>query len=424
MLTILMEMGEHQRLLLISYKMKNWSNARYIILEFFNKGTPFLILPIFSHLLSPQQYSELEVMMTIFTFVQLFCWFNVNTYYARSFYENDNNTRNRSDLALLPLIVSFFLLVLGFVFFYEEFDLYFYTYCCLSAVLQFLFQVNLIRYQFTNNFRLFCIIQLSATFINVTMSIFLVLYNYGAIGRFIGLTSGNTILGLMFFISWICSDIRKTKVEFEILDKIKFGIKLLPYNVINGWLKDNLGKIILIFFSVNQNILGIYGLSFSYSLAFNVLINAMMLQLTPKLYKFKLDEKKIKDHTRKHYFLISIIFVFSLPAVVLSFLFFVSKNFHDGVFFIPIFMSAYYFNSFSLVSNVRMINLNIEKYISYISVMYIVVFFCVFVFLFFLFKINIAYSVAVSYLIGTLCQSVLSFSIVKVNSEKTRSDTI
>ncbi|MUL16632.1 lipopolysaccharide biosynthesis protein [Aliivibrio fischeri] len=402
---------------------------KYILLELVNKGVPFLMLPLFSHLLTTVEYSELEVMMTMFTFAQLFCWFNVNTYYSKVFYSSESYDENRSDLVLLPVLMSILILIITAALFFIlkiKQDFYFILLMISIVIFQFIFQINLIRYQFTNNFKMFALLQLSATTINIIMSYSLVVFDFGAIGRFVGLNSGNSIIGIIAFFYWLYFTYnKKYNLDFlDIKEQFYFGLKLIPFNIMNGWLKDNIAKIIMITVGVSSGFVGIYGLSFSYSSAFNVIINALMVQLTPKIYKNKLNENILKYELKKHFYLLTVLLFILLPLICMSFYYLVDESYHAGISLIPIFIFSFYFNSISLVCNVRLLSFNKESKLSYISFFYAIIYISMVFFFVDVMGFSLEFSVALSYLLGALVQSIISIITVKVCINEISRNTI
>ncbi|MEZ8709318.1 oligosaccharide flippase family protein, partial [Vibrio alginolyticus] len=95
-------------------KIVNNRSAILALIFFISKGISFLVLPVYSRLLSPEVYGQIESVMTIVNVAVIFGVFQLDTSIQRFYYE-DTKIKEQSILLIivLTLIVSCILYILS-----------------------------------------------------------------------------------------------------------------------------------------------------------------------------------------------------------------------------------------------------------------------------------------------------------------------
>lgn len=392
----------------------NVNTIKYALAEAINKVIPFLLLPFITRYISPEEYSKLDIYMMYLTFYQMLCWFNQNTYFAKNYHKEGDDEKY---LALfLPVIINIVLLVpvtlLSVVFF--EMELYFIPFLSVVVICQLVFLLKQISNQYSGNVNGFVKYQLTISLVNALLSFYLVYSGYGADGRALGMILPVVAVSIYILFKDFKLINRKliTVTKEDLNSRFKFGFSLLPYNFLNGWLKDNLARIIIINVVGVSGVLGIYSVTFLYSTPFVVMSNSLMMVYGPKIFKSDNDLAKINDLKASYgKIIVSLFFILAL-CLYLSFPYVVGNGYSTYENLVLIFVFSFAINAFTLFNNSVLISFNKTSYVSYNIIISVLSYFFAFLALQY-FEMDTLYALSISYALGNLVGWRVSFYKVK-----------
>ena len=387
--------------------MKFPNGIKYVVGEMVNKCIPFAFLPILTRYLEPKEYSILESYFIFMTFYQMLVWFNQNTIYAKRF--NKDGCQNLLSIFFVPLLIfslslPFFYLVALYVF---GFNWHVFIFMSFNVLFQLLFAVIQIENQFKSYVSRYVFNQLIFSLLNFVVSFCFLVQGFGADGRLFGIVSSAVLFSsYLLLFRWVRKSeyLMVSKYDGGLKYKFLFGLKLLPYNLINGWLKDNVSKILVLFFSLESGVLGIYSVTFVYASVFVFFFNSLMVYYSPKIYSSSGFVKTVRIF--KEYSVFSLgTFFFTSPFFYYLFPYIVGEEYSGFSKGLLVFWVAFIISSGVNFFNVCIISSGKEFLLSLNSFVCISIYFAVFL----LFKgfFEVVWVVAFSYLFSCVINAVL-----------------
>lgn len=340
----------------------------YILTDFFNKGISFLMIPLFTHMLNPEDFTNYEQLLMFYSFFQLFGWMNQNTYFLKEYGGGSSYKQlllNSLIFALLtttiPMVVACYILNL---------NLYQSAYLIFSSFFSLIYAIYINKLQLDDNVGKYAVIQISCTVINVLLSLVFVRSGLGGAGRFIGLTLGTNLISILLILGLFGNEF---VFPSDYKSRFLFGLRLMPHNIINGWLKDNIPRIMIVTLFLDKSMLGYYGVVFSFSASYNFFLSSIVNTFNKKIF-----EKSGLDRGLSwvpSYFKL-VVFLYFIIAPLMYFLFQITadEKYHRYGFLIFYFILAFSFSTINSIYNNFFISLNKVYLVSFLSTIAMVIF--------------------------------------------------
>lgn len=326
---------------MISLKNKLWSNTLfYAIVDAFNKGCSFLLLPIVSHYILPEQMGIVSNFMVILNIIMLLsgqALINALPYY---YYEQNEKGRSLfiSNLVYLILLCNIVLLFIsialgGIIFKYLKLSILYQIIACIVSISTLIGNINLIILRLENNIIQFAKLQIAQTMINVlSVIIMVIIYHLEAQGKIFSilLSTFSIALAHIYYLykkKYLIACIDKSSIK----TLLKFGLPLLPHSL-SFWIKSGMDKIILTTYcglTANGHYSMAVNIGAIYSIANTAFSNSYIPYLQKRLNMLTPDtEEKEKKLIVQQIYKISLGFVI-LTAIAIFISWFIIKYLLD-----------------------------------------------------------------------------------------------
>ncbi|MEM9077488.1 MAG: oligosaccharide flippase family protein [Bacteroidota bacterium] len=264
----------------------------YTVAGLFNSLIPFLILPIISEYLTPDEYGVLSTFMVLVSIFSILVGVEQRGYISVNFFK-----KNKSELSkdifgtfLISLFLSFLLLAIVLVFqdSFEDLikiDAKWIYYALVIAFFQFANQMALTLWQLEEKPKSYGIFQIAMSSINYGMSLLLIIvFDMAEDGRIYGIATASVLFGLISYI--ILNKREYLKLNYSaksIYGSLKFTIPLIPHGMA-GWLNTGMDKVLINnFVGVAEN--GIYSLGYQFAMIIGLIASSFNRAFVPILYK-------------------------------------------------------------------------------------------------------------------------------------------
>jgi O-antigen/teichoic acid export membrane protein len=345
-----------------------------------NASVPFLLLPILTTHLSPEDYGILSMVQLLMLLSFPFVMMNSQGLLTME-YSNLSKEKYKALVSAAILIPLFGFIFLEFIFF--MFSSHIVEYFQIPGYLLYLIPVFLffqaiptfvpIIFQAKKEPFNFGKFKISLTILNVLLSLlFVVLLNYGWEGRLFGIVGSFIIFSIIGIIVLFRIDAFSFSFDFESLKKIlNFGLPLLPH-AIAGILLASSSKFFLVNMISNEAV-GIYTVAFQVASAVLLIMTSVNQAWAPNLYEI-LNSKPteivklgiVKQTYKVMLFMIAITLLF-IVVVPYIFIFFINVNYHSGILISRIISIGFLMNGlYFLVTNYILFTKN-TKVLSYIT---------------------------------------------------------
>jgi O-antigen/teichoic acid export membrane protein len=261
---------------------------------------PFLLLPILTRYLSPEEYGNVAIFTTLISLLNPIIGFNVHSGLSKRWFDQDAFKISEYLLSCIFILVFSTIIVLIFILCVENWLIQitginpFWIYCVVVvAFFAFLTQLRLVIWQVQENPKLYIINQFILGLLNFSLSIVLTIFlfkNY--LGRFVGYTFTTVLFGFISFFSLN----KEFKFRFKInpdyiKDALSFGLPLIPH-VIGSMLLLTVDRMI-VNYKLGATSVGIYMVAVQIALGFNLLNESFNKAFVPKLFAV-LKENNLK----------------------------------------------------------------------------------------------------------------------------------
>lgn len=293
----------------------------YTALQFVNKGIPFLLLPLLTRYLTPEDYGIVATFNTFVSVLSVFIGLSIPGAIGVSYFhfeqkELQKYTGNAFIILIANLLAVVLLISWGGGYLFETFGLpVFWIYMAAVAVfMQTISNTNLTLWRSKQQAKPFAYYEGAQTLVNVLLSLLLVVFlSQGWEGRAWAISLSYILFGIlsMFFIykrGYIVFDYTKKHLK----DVLKFGIHLIPHQMAL-WMRSGV-DILLITKLVGISATGLYNVGFQFGAVVGILAGAFNNAYSPYLYeKLKNMTPEIQKNLVKFtYFYFVGILVFSI----------------------------------------------------------------------------------------------------------------
>ena len=278
------------------------SSIIYLGSSILNKAIPFLLLPILTKYLSPEEYGVLSIFQLMISFFTAFVGMAIHTNVSKNFFKYSKNQTSLmigNILMILSLTtLIYFIITLGVSFCYQKIFSVPSNWVVIIPLLSFMFMINTINLTILRNQEkavLFGVYEVANTAVNMGVTILLLLmYHYGWYAR-----AGGVIVAYTLF--FIISLLHMRKNGFIILQYdrkevrkiLKLSIPLIPHVV--GGIIIALSDRFFIERMVSLEMVGIYSVGYMFGMVVILFTDAFLKAWSPWFYKMLSDA----DYTKK-----------------------------------------------------------------------------------------------------------------------------
>ncbi len=311
------------------------SSFIYTFSSILNSAIPFLLLPILTRYLTPEDYGIVAMFNVVVSIVGTFTGLSVNGAIQREYYNKENiNFKVYVGNTMIILFASTLLTLLFSLLFekiyikYIPFDSLWMSLIVIMSSFQFLTLSNLALYQAQRKAFQYGLIQISQTLINVLLSIlFVVMFHLNWQGRILGQLIAVLIVGLysLYFLikNWVDWEINIDYIK----EALKFSIPLIPHTL-GGMLIATADRFLITnLLGLEQT--GIYMVGFQLGMVIGLLADSFNRAYVPWLF-----EKLNQNDTGIKYKIVKFTYLYFvgilLLACTVSIVFYISIDFIVG----------------------------------------------------------------------------------------------
>lgn len=343
------------------------------------RGIAFLLLPLYTGILSPEQYGITNMITSVCAVYILIFSLAMDDTVARLYFQYRQDKGKLKEVLGTLIIISVLVSVAGGVLLFGLNSLFLRPFLikmplypniilglvpvvCTSVynILQKILIIEEKAFHYSINTMIFFIIN------TVLTILFIVNMKMGATG----LLLASAITYLLFFVYSIVYLLPKISIVFNIevaKDGLKYGLVLLP-NRIASWGLTYINKIVLGNF-ISAAMVGIYNISLTFSGIVSIFANCFSFALQPWIYKQLENGEKGKDNIISLTNVISIIFCFGGLGISLFskevIMFVINKRYFGSIYIIPILVLGEVLSAYStLFVYVLFYYKNMTKYVT------------------------------------------------------------
>ncbi len=286
----------------------------YLVSNILNAIIPFLLLPILTRFLTPAEYGQIAMFQTLLAGISTFIGFNAVGAANRKFYDDDVSDfvlKEFNGACMHILAASSIFVFICILFFQKQLSAFLAipTSWIFSAVvisiLSFISSIRLGQWQIRSQAKLFGILQVSSSLINMLLSLlFVVVLAQGAEGR-IDAQIITAFIAAIVALSWLYKDkLLQVKVwrPAYIKEALEFGIPLIPHHL--GFFLISAVDRFIINDKLGLAEAGIYMVAVQLSLAMAIIFDAVNKAYVPWLFeRLKRDNAKEKKQIVKYTYL-------------------------------------------------------------------------------------------------------------------------
>ena len=268
------------------------SSVIYLGSSILNKSIPFLLLPILTRYLSPEEYGVLSIFQLMISFFTAFVGMAIHTNVSKNFfkYTKAQTSLMIGNILMILSLTTIIYLAITFVvsLFYQEIFSVPSNLIVIIPLLSFMFMINTINLTILRNQEkavLFGIYEITNTAVNMAVTILLlIMYNYGWYAR-----AGGIIIAYTIF--FIISLFHMKKNGFIILqyDRVvarkilKLSTPLIPHVV--GGIIIALSDRIFIERMISLEMVGIYSVGYMFGMVVILFTDSFLKAWSPWFYK-------------------------------------------------------------------------------------------------------------------------------------------
>ncbi len=326
----------------------------------FHQIVNFLLLPVYSRVLSTTDFGYLGYLQTVIFFVSITNALSLNAFYVRNYYRYEYPGQLTATLFYFLIIINIFfvgfeLVLLFYITKFMEIQIPFWPYIVLAFSGYFFTSFNLIpqRYLRMNSFSQQYMLTIVGTVIldNLFSMVLIWYFHWGAEGRLLG----SALAGFVMAIYYSVLIFRNAgfHLKYEILKKgLMFSMPLLWGSYALAFLSITDRLILERFIGINQ--LGVYSMAVLVGTSSKVIINALLIVIESKVYQFEKNDRFNEKflHLKRYFFfavasLIGFYILFSKEIVMIL----LTPEYSNAVWMIPLIAAASFFNASMWLNN-------------------------------------------------------------------------
>lgn len=347
------------------FKKKLFQNAfAYTVCNALKQALPFCLIPVLTRYLSPEGYGVLAIIQTAISFLVIVLGFNSQGLLLVKFVtiENKNLTNYVSGIFFIITFTSFIALCLAcsqkkiietFLnahFFWAILIVVATFFESISSILLVLWQAQQVPLRFG-------LFQIGQSFINVLLSLFLViLIGWGWEGRILGITLSSIVFGIVSVLILNKNNLHFLRFKWpNVKEALLFGAPSVPHSL-GAWLNGSIG-LFLVNSMIGVGASGLYSVGFQVGMVVSFLATSFNQAWVPFLFE-KLAKNNFSDKIKivklTYCYFFSMFFLVGSVSAASAWLFpiFLSQEYYDAQKYVFFVSSAFAFQGmYYMVTN-------------------------------------------------------------------------
>ena len=292
----------------------------YTLLQVINSSIPFLLLPVLTRYLTPEDYGMISTYNAVFGVISIFVGLGMAGVVGVSFFHLSREELKKYIGNAFNILLFSTTLVLLVLFFLEPYlveklklpAMWFYI-AAIMAWMQMITAINLSLWRSQQKAKPFALYEVSQTIFNISLSLWLIVgFHYGWEGRVIGISTATILFGalsIVFIFKRGYAEFNISKIYTKEL--LHFGIPLIPHHVAL-WIRFS-ADILLITMLIGFCETGLYSIGLQFGMVVGVLSTALNNAYMPHLY----DQLKKNDWKAKRS-VVKFTYLYFMGIVVLA----------------------------------------------------------------------------------------------------------
>lgn len=270
----------------------------YTISDILNKMVPFVLLPVLTRYLTPEDYGIITMFFVFTSILGIIMTLETNTAISVNYFKISRE-KLKIYIANILLIISIatcftFVIIILFHSWLTKIlamPIEWLFVGVIVTLLQFVTTINLVLWQSEQKPLPLGIYQISQTIVNLSLSLILIVgFSMGWEGRLIAVVVASVVFGMLSLVFLFKRDYVKFEYNKKnIKDALKFGVPLLPH-ALSVWLRTGIDRIFLTSL-VSASATGVYTVGFQIASVITILTAAFNKAYAPHLFE------KLKDIT-------------------------------------------------------------------------------------------------------------------------------
>ncbi len=337
------------------------ASMAFMIVNFMQKGISFLTAPIFTRLLTTEEYGVITIYLSWVDVIGIFAMFGLyNNVYCRGILEFKEDKKNFT-FSLLSLANVITLAVFAIVWITNKYVFHFLNvpdililFMFFSFLFEPAFEFWKTDQRFAYKYKMLCFFMILVMVFAPALSvagIFLFPGNKVA-ARIIGANVVTLVLGMGCYISELCKSDRKPKIAYWKY-AVLYNLPLIPY-FLSSYVLSSSDRLMIGYFC-GEDKAGIYGIAYTMSAVVNIVWNSINATLVPTIYQ-RCDDGRRSTLSR---LIVPIIagyggvctLIMLLSPEIIRFL--APSSYGEGMYIIPVIVGGvFYMSIFSIFSNI------------------------------------------------------------------------
>lgn len=337
------------------------ASMAFMIVNFMQKGISFLTAPIFTRLLTTEEYGVITIYLSWVDVIGIFAMFGLyNNVYCRGILEFKEDKKNFT-FSLLSLANVITLAVFAIVWITNKYVFHFLNvpdililFMFFSFLFEPAFEFWKTDQRFAYKYKMLCFFMILVMVFAPALSvagIFLFPANKVA-ARIIGANVVTLVLGMGCYISELCKSDRKPKIAYWKY-AVLYNLPLIPY-FLSSYVLSSSDRLMIGYFC-GEDKAGIYGIAYTMSAVVNIVWNSINATLVPTIYQ-RCDDGRRSTLSR---LIVPIIagyggvctLIMLLSPEIIRFL--APSSYGEGMYIIPVIVGGvFYMSIFSIFSNI------------------------------------------------------------------------
>jgi O-antigen/teichoic acid export membrane protein len=318
----------------------------YLFSSILSKGIPFLLLPIMTSYLSPEEYGMLSIYMLIITFYYSIIGMNINNNISRNFFKTNKQTLaiyigNIFYILLTVFLIYFTISYIVSLFFIDIFSIptFWLLLIPFIALFTMINELNTTILRNEQRAYMFGVFEVSLTVLIMAVTVLcLVVFRFGWHSQIVGIF----VAGVVFSIVGIAYMYKRGYITMEYdSEKVKsilnISVPLIPH--VLGGLVIAASDRLFIEQMVSLEAVGLYAVGYAFGMIVMIFTDAFIKAWSPWFYKNlsnPTDSKKQKIVKYTYIFIIGIFVLAGAISIISEFIlpYFVDERYHDASEFI------------------------------------------------------------------------------------------
>jgi len=329
----------------------------YFVSQIINKALPFLLIPLITRYLSPEQYGLVISFTAFLTFSYVFVGLSANGAVNVSYFQKSHEEMKGYIYASLLILLTSVMISSLLIHYFSEIlvtktgltEAWLHL-AVFTALFQFITLINLALWQAEQKAKQFGIYQiLQSLLMTILTIIFIISFKMGAEGVIVANVISIILFGLLSLIFlWYREYIAFSIDSENFKDLLHFGLPMVPHQL-SGWVLLQYDKLFIVVM-LGLTEAGIYAIGFQIGMMISILTLAFNKAWSPFLFKklaskpSDFEKQKLVKYT--YLYFIGILFL----AFIISFLspyfiqWYVGEKFNDSIEIVSIITFAFAFN--------------------------------------------------------------------------------